>query len=44
MHVHREESDWLPELRNSGDATFQSKLSRRYKEEFERYIGSISQG
>jgi hypothetical protein len=44
MHVHREENDWFPELRNSGDASFQSKLSRRYKEEFERYMGSNSQG
>jgi len=40
MHVYREESDWFPELRKSGDASLQSKLSRRYKEEFERYMGS----
>ena len=39
MHVHREESDWFPELRKSGDAV-QAKLSRRYKEEFDRYMGS----
>jgi len=40
MHVHREESDWFPELHRAGDATVQSKLSRRYQEEFERYMGS----
>ena len=40
MHVYREESDWFPELRKSGEAVAQSKLSRRYKEEFERYMGS----
>jgi Hemerythrin HHE cation binding domain len=39
MHVHREESDWFPELRKSGDATVQSRLSRRYSEEFARYMG-----
>ena len=40
MHVHWEERDWFPQLRKSGDATVQSKLSRQYKEEFERYMGS----
>ena len=40
MHVYREESDWFPELRKSGESVMQSKLSRRYKEEFERYMGA----
>jgi hypothetical protein len=40
MHVHREESDWFPELRKSDDSVGQAKLSRRYKEEFERYLGA----
>jgi hypothetical protein len=40
MHVYREESDWFPELRRQGDPALQSKLSRRYSEEFERYMGS----
>jgi hypothetical protein len=40
MHVYREESDWFPELRKNGEAVFQAKLSRRYKEEFQRYMGS----
>ena len=39
MHVYREESDWFPELRKAGDAAMQSKLSRRFREEFERYMG-----
>lgn len=42
MHVHREESDWFPELRQWGDSNAQAKLSRRYKEEFERYMGGVS--
>ena len=40
MHVYREESDWFTELRKSGGAVAQAKLSRRYKEEFDRYMGS----
>jgi len=40
MHVYREESDWFPELRESGESTTQAKLSRRYREEFERYMGA----
>lgn len=39
MHVHREESEWFPELRKSSEAAAQAKLSRRYKEEFDRYLG-----
>jgi hemerythrin superfamily protein len=39
MHAYREESDWFPELRREGDAAMQSKLSRRFREEFERYTG-----
>ena len=38
MHVYREESDWYPELRKSEESGMQAKLSRRYKEEFERYM------
>lgn len=40
MHVYREENDWCPELRSSGEPAGQALLSRRYKEEFERCIGS----
>jgi hemerythrin superfamily protein len=39
-HIHEEESKWFPELRQIGDASKQSQLSRRFREEFERYAGS----
>ena len=39
MHLYREESDWFPELRRSGESTMQARLSRRFREEFERYMG-----
>lgn len=38
-HVYEEESEWFPKLREQ-DATVQAKLSRRYREEFERYMGA----
>lgn len=38
MHVYREESDWFPALRVGGDSSHQAKLSRKFKEEFERYM------
>lgn len=38
MHVYREESDWFPELRRSGDPSLQGKLTRKYQEEFDRYL------
>jgi iron-sulfur cluster repair protein YtfE (RIC family) len=40
MHMYREESDWFPELKESGESTMQAKLTRRYREEFERYMGA----
>ena len=43
MHVYREESDWYPELRKSDNAAGQAKLTRRYKEEFERYLQGETQ-
>jgi NADH dehydrogenase/NADH:ubiquinone oxidoreductase subunit G len=36
-HVYEEESEWFPALRGMGDTTMQTKLSRRYREEYERY-------
>jgi len=42
-HVHEEESKWFPELRNTGDATLQGRLSRRFKEEFDRYMSGAGQ-
>jgi hemerythrin superfamily protein len=36
-HMYEEEGTWFPELREKGEA--QVTLTRRYKEEFERYVG-----
>ena len=40
-HVYEEESSWFLELRQQ-DSAVQSKLSRRYREEFERYMGDTA--
>lgn len=39
-HVYEEEGTWFPELREKGDAAMQTKLTKRYREEFARYIGA----
>lgn len=41
-HVYEEESKWFPALRDTGDAAKQSQLSRRFREEYERYAGATS--
>lgn len=41
-HVYQEESDWFPELLD--ETTDQAILTRRYTEEFERYVGSGKAG
>ena len=41
-HVYEEESKWFPALRDTGGAAKQSQLSRRFREEFERYAGAGS--
>jgi hypothetical protein len=38
-HVYEEEGTWFLALRQTADAPMQGKLTRRYREEFERYIG-----
>jgi 2-methylisocitrate lyase-like PEP mutase family enzyme len=38
-HVYEEEKEWFPKLREQ-DTAMQAKLSRRYREEFERYMGA----
>jgi hemerythrin superfamily protein len=38
-HVYEEESNWYPKLAATGDAGTQARLSARYQEEFERYMG-----
>ncbi|MEO8524432.1 MAG: hemerythrin domain-containing protein [Caldimonas sp.] len=39
-HVYEEEGDWFPELRQQADSTLQSRMTKRYREEFERYLGA----
>ena len=39
-HMYEEESEWFPELKEKADAASQSKLTRRYREEIERYLGT----
>jgi hemerythrin superfamily protein len=39
-HVYEEEGTWFPELRSKAPAADQIKLTQRYKEEFDRYVGS----
>ena len=39
-HMYEEESEWFPELKEKVDAATQSRLTRRYREEFERYLGA----
>jgi hypothetical protein len=38
-HVYEEEDKWFVELSQAGDAALQSRLSARYAEEFDRYMG-----
>ena len=40
-HVYEEESDFFPQLRQAADSTMQAKLTRRYKEEYEKYVGVV---
>ena len=39
-HMYEEEGEWFPELREKADAATQSRLTRRYREEIERYLGA----
>ncbi len=39
-HVYEEENDWFIELRSIEDSALQGRLTRRYTEEFSRYMGS----
>jgi len=38
-HVYSEESDWFIDLARTNDAALHSRLSARYAEEFNRYMG-----
>jgi hypothetical protein len=39
-HVYEEEGTWFLELKEKVSAAEQAKLTKRYKEEFERYVGT----
>jgi hypothetical protein len=39
-HVYEEEGTWFPQLRQGVDPTMQGKLTKRYREEFERYMSA----
>jgi hypothetical protein len=39
-HVYEEEGTWFLELKEKVPTADQAKLTRRYQEEFERYVGS----
>lgn len=39
-HVYEEEGTWFLDLRRKAPAADQAKLTQRYKEEFDRYVGS----
>ena len=39
-HVCEEEGEWFPELRAQADTALQARMSKRYREEFERYMGA----
>lgn len=39
-HVYEEESGWFLELRAQADGPKNARMTRRYREEFERYMGS----
>jgi hypothetical protein len=39
-HVYEEEGTWFIEIKEKVSAADQAKLTQRFKEEFERYVGS----
>jgi hypothetical protein len=43
-HVYEEESMWFPALASKGGAPLQMRLSARYTEEFDRYMGADAAG
>ena len=42
-HVYQEESAWFPKLHEEAPAVDQEMATRRYKEEFERYMGPAAE-
>lgn len=43
-HVYEEEGTWFPALAGEGDVAMQMRLSARYTEEFDRYMGADAAG
>jgi len=43
-HIYEEEDKWFPELARTGDTAMQARLSARYTEEFDRYMGADAAG
>ena len=43
-HVYEEESKWFPQLAAQGGSALQMRLSARYTEEFDRYMGPDAAG
>jgi hypothetical protein len=38
-HMYEEEGTWYPELHRKAPAADQAKITKRYKEEYDRYVG-----
>lgn len=43
-HVYEEEGSWYPELARTASAEHNAMMARRYREEFDRYMGGRSDG
>jgi hemerythrin superfamily protein len=43
-HMYEEEGTWFPELKGKASSADQAKLTRRYAEEFNRYVGDDAAG
>ena len=41
-HMYREEGDWFLEIKDSASVADEAMLTRRYAEEYERYVGAPS--
>jgi hemerythrin superfamily protein len=39
-HMYEEEGDWYPELKQKAPAEDQAMITKRYEEEFKRYVGA----
>ena len=39
-HVYEEEKEWFPKLRSIDNAVLQTRLTKKYRDEFQRYLGT----